>query len=167
MLEIDYQELFKKIKNIVKKRLLDKYIKDLIQYEASTSSKPGGQHMQRKHTKIKAKFKLSELEKILLKKFDIELTTNQKLLLKEKDKYLISIAEDYRSQFENKKLATERLLNKIYDLLNEIFPVPKLQSMQEPYEAEEKRIKEKKNRSQIKLLRRKIKNITEIPEEQS
>ena len=38
--------------------------------------------------------------------------------------------------------------------------------MQEPYEAEEKRIKEKKIRSRIKLLRKKIKNTPEIEEEQ-
>ncbi|GIW65622.1 MAG: hypothetical protein KatS3mg094_141 [Candidatus Parcubacteria bacterium] len=166
MLDIDYQELFKKVKKIINKRLLDRYVKNFIQYDFTTASKPGGQHMQRKYNKIRAKFKLKELENILFKNFDIELNTNQKLLLKEKEKYLITIAEDSRSQFENKKLATERLLAKIYNFLNELFPPPKFQLMQEPYEAEEKRIKEKKIRSRIKLLRKKIKNITETEEEQ-
>jgi protein subunit release factor B len=167
MLEIDYQEIFNKVKNIIKKRLLDKYIKKLIQYETVTASKPGGQHMQRKHTKVKAKFKTVELEGILLKNFEIELNTNQKITLREKERYLIAISEDTRSQQENKNLATERLLNKVYQLVNELFPPIKSQLMQEPFEAEEKRIKEKKIRSQTKKLRRKIKNITQIPEEQS
>lgn len=166
MLEIEYQEIYNKVKNIIKKRLLDRYLKKLIEYESITSSKPGGQHMQRKNTKVKAKFKISELEKILLKNFDIELHTNQKLILQEKGNYLISVSEDSRSQLENKKLATERLINKIYSLLNKIFPAPRNQLMQEPYEAEEKRIKEKKIRGQIKKLRRKIKNSTQILEEQ-
>ena len=102
MLDIDYQELFKKIKRIINKRLLDRYIKNFIQYDITTASKPGGQHMQRKHNKIRAKFKLKELENILFKNFDIELNTNQKLLLKEKERYLIAIAEDSRSQSQQK-----------------------------------------------------------------
>lgn len=167
MLEIDYQEIFNKIKNIIKKRLLDKYVKKLIQYETITSSKPGGQHMQRKHTKVRAKFKTKELEKILANNFEIELNTNQKLTLQGKENYLMAISEDRRSQKENKNLATERLLNKVYQIVSELFPPIKNQLMQEPLEAEEKRIKEKKIRSQTKQLRRKIKNITQIPEEQS
>ncbi|MCS7184115.1 MAG: hypothetical protein NZ866_02080 [Patescibacteria group bacterium] len=167
MLEIDYEEIFKKIRNIIKKRALDKYVKKIIEYESVTASKPGGQHMQRKHTKVRAKFKVDEIEKILLNNFDIELNTNQKLLLKDKGRYLIAISEDERSQLQNKNRATERILDKVYHLLEELFPAPRGQLMQEPYEAEEKRIKKKKIRGQIKKLRRKIKEITEIPEERS
>lgn len=167
MLEIEYKEIFDKVKNIIKKRLLDRHLKRLIDYEFQTASKPGGQHMQRKHTKVRAKFKINQLSDILYKKFDIELTTNQKLLLKEKGNYLIALSEDTRSQSENKKLATERIIEKIYHLVEELFPPPKFQYMQEPYEAEEKRIKEKKIRSNLKSNRRKIKNFTEIEEEQS
>lgn len=159
MLEIDYQEILKKIKNIIKNRLLDKYVKKLIKYETITSSKPGGQYMQKRHTKVRAKFKTAEIEKILLNYFNIELNTNQKLNLKEKETYIIAISEDSRSQLENKNLATGRLLNKVYKIVDELFPPIRNQLMQEPFEIEEKRIKEKKITSQIKKLRRKIKNI--------
>jgi protein subunit release factor B len=157
MLEIEYQELFNKFKKIKEKRFLDRYIKPLIIYEAITSSKPGGQYAQHRHTKVKAKFETKNIEKILKNYFDIDLHTNQKLILNSFEKYIIAISEDERTQFENKKIATERLINKIYDLLDKIFPKIKGFQMQEPFEAEEKRIKEKKIRSNIKKLRKRIK----------
>jgi len=156
MLEIEYQELLNKFKKIVDKRLLDKFVKPLIVYELVTSSKPGGQYAQHRHTKVKAKFETKKIEKILKDNFGIELSTNQKLILNSFEKYIISVSEDERNQYENKKIVTERLINKIYNLLDKLFPKIKAFSMQEPFEAEEKRIKEKKIRSNLKKLRKKI-----------
>jgi len=147
------EQLDKILKN--KKRLF-KLIDKYIEYDFMTASKHGGQYLHTTKSKVRAKIKTDNLIKLITEDLDLPLTTNQKLTLKEKGRVINAISEDERSQLKNKEIARERLFEKIIRILDSLYPKPRITEAKEPLLAKEKRIKEKKIRSEIKKLRKRI-----------
>jgi ribosome-associated protein len=114
-----------------------------IQLRTSRSSGPGGQHAQKTESRVEAVF-------------DVEassaLTTAQKRRVVAKaGPVLRAVAQDERSQARNRELAVERLA----EALREALRVPRRRVATKPTAASrERRLEEKKRRSQTKRLRR-------------
>jgi ribosome-associated protein len=114
-----------------------------IELRFSRSSGPGGQHAQRTETRVEAVF-------------DVEassaLTERQKRRVVAKaGPVLRAIAQDERSQWRNRELAIERLV----DTLREALHVPRARRPTKPSEAaRQRRLAEKRRRSELKRLRR-------------
>jgi ribosome-associated protein len=114
-----------------------------IELRTSRSSGPGGQHAQKSETRVEALF-------------DVEassaLSAAQKLrVIGKAGPVLRAIAQDERSQLRNKELATDRVI----DVLREALRVPRRRVPTKPSAASrERRLEQKKRRSQVKQLRR-------------
>jgi ribosome-associated protein len=114
-----------------------------IQLRTSRSSGPGGQHAQKTESRVEAVF-------------DVEassaLTTAQKRRVVAKaGPVLRAVAQDERSQARNRELAVERLT----EALREALRVPRRRVATKPTAASrERRLEEKKRRSETKRLRR-------------
>src|SRR6266581_6750241 len=114
-----------------------------IELRTSRSSGPGGQHAQTSETRVEAIF-------------DVEasnaLSDSQKRRVVAKAGPLLrAIAQDERSQLRNKELATERVI----EALREALRVPRRRVPTRPSAASrERRLEQKKRRSEVKRLRR-------------
>lgn len=114
-----------------------------IELRFSRSSGPGGQHAQRSETRVEALF-------------DVEassaLSPAQKRRVTAKaGSVLRAIAQDERSQWRNRELAIERLV----DTLREALRVERRRVPTKPSAAaRERRLEEKRRRSETKRLRR-------------
>jgi ribosome-associated protein len=114
-----------------------------IEVRFSRSSGPGGQHAQRSETRVEALF-------------DVEassaLSPAQKRRVTAKaGSVLRAIAQDERSQWRNRELAVERLVDNLREALRvERRRVPTRPSAA----ARERRLNEKRRRSETKRLRR-------------
>lgn len=120
-----------------------------IYYQATRSGGPGGQHANRRSTRVEVCWNVRESR---------ALTDEQRTLILEKlasrigrDGVLRVVAEDERSQHRNKELAKQRL----QALVAEALQVPKRRKRTRPPKAAaERRLEEKGRRSQTKKLRR-------------
>jgi ribosome-associated protein len=116
-----------------------------IDYRYSRSSGPGGQHAQKSDTRVEATF-------------DVEgsaaLTDAQKRrVIARGSPVLRAVAQDERSQWRNRELATERLV----ETLREALRVPRRRRPTKPSKASvEKRLEQKRRRSDIKRQRRSL-----------
>jgi ribosome-associated protein len=127
----------------------EKIISEL-QYKAVRSSGAGGQNVNKVSSKVVLSFDLknsqalSEEEKVRLEaKLASRLTS---------DLILILNCDEDRSQLKNKAIVTKRFL----DLINTGLLIPKIRkATKTPKSVIRKRIKEKKNASEIKKSRRK------------
>ena len=127
----------------------DKIIAEL-QYKAVRSSGAGGQNVNKVSSKVVLTFDLknsqalSEEEKALLEtKLSSRLTSEQILILN---------CDEDRSQFKNKAIVTKRFL----DIITAGLHIPKIRKATKiPKSVIRKRIKDKKNISEIKKSRRK------------
>jgi ribosome-associated protein len=114
-----------------------------IELRFSRSSGPGGQHAQKTESRVEAVF-------------DVEassaLTDRQKQRVVSKSgPTLRAVAQDERSQWRNRELATERLV----DQLREALRVPRRRRPTKPTAAaRERRLEQKRRRGEIKRLRR-------------
>lgn len=114
-----------------------------IELRFSRSSGPGGQHAQRTESRVEAVF-------------DVEtssaLTERQKRRVVGKlGPVLRAVAQDERSQWRNRELATERLVEQLREALRiERRRVPTKPSAA----AKERRLEQKRRRSELKRLRR-------------
>lgn len=114
-----------------------------IELRFSRSSGPGGQHAQTSETRVEALF-------------DVEassaLTPRQKRRVAARaGPVLRAIAQDERSQWRNRELAVERLVEALRDALR----VERRRVPTKPTAAaREKRLQEKKRRGELKRLRR-------------
>jgi ribosome-associated protein len=114
-----------------------------IELRTSRSSGPGGQHAQKSETRVEAVF-------------DVEASTalsdaQKRRVVAKAGPVLRAIAQDERSQLRNKDLATERLIEVLRDALR----VPRRRVPTKPSAASrERRLEQKKRRSQVKRLRR-------------
>jgi ribosome-associated protein len=114
-----------------------------IELRFSRSSGPGGQHAQRSETRVEALF-------------DVEassaLSPAQKRRVTAKaGSVLRAIAQDERSQWRNRELATERLV----ETLREALRVQRRRVPTKPSAAaRERRLEEKRRRGETKRLRR-------------
>ncbi len=114
-----------------------------IDYRFSRSSGPGGQHAQKSDTRVEASFdveaspSLSEVQK--------------RRVLAKAGPVLRAVAQDERSQWRNRELATERLVESLGHALR----VPRRRRPTKPTKAaRERRLDQKRRRGQTKRLRR-------------
>jgi len=114
-----------------------------IELRFSRSSGPGGQHAQKTESRVEAVF-------------DVEassaLTDRQKSrVLARTGPVLRAVAQDERSQWRNRELAVERLVEQLRQALR----VERVRRPTKPTEASrERRLEQKRRRSEIKRLRR-------------
>ena len=114
-----------------------------IELRFSRSSGPGGQHAQKSDTRVEASF-------------DVEgspsLTEAQKRrVLARAGPVIRAVAQDERSQWRNRELATERLV----EALREALKVPRRRRPTKPTKAaKRRRLDDKRRRAETKRLRR-------------
>ena len=114
-----------------------------IELRFSRSSGPGGQHAQKSDTRVEAIF-------------DVEASTalseaQKRRVLAKAGPVLRAVAQDERSQWRNRELATERLV----DSLREALKVPRRRRPTKPSKGSvERRLDAKRRRSNVKRLRR-------------
>jgi ribosome-associated protein len=113
-----------------------------IDFRYSRSSGPGGQHAQKSDTRVEASFDVES---------SLALTAAQKRRVVGKaGPVLRAIAQDERSQWRNRELATERLVEQLREALR----VPRRRRPTKPTKASvEKRLERKRHRSNVKRLR--------------
>ena len=114
-----------------------------IELRFSRSSGPGGQHAQKSDTRVEAVFDVER---------SIGLTETQKRrVVTRAGPVLRAVAQDERSQWRNRELATERLV----EALREALRVPRPRRATRPTKSSvEKRLERKRRRSNVKRLRR-------------
>ena len=114
-----------------------------IEFRASRSSGPGGQHANTSETKVDARFDVMASG---------ALTDAQKRRVVAKAGPIIrAVAQDERSQLRNRELATERLVHRLREALH----VDRHRVATKPTAgARERRLESKKHRGTIKRLRR-------------
>jgi ribosome-associated protein len=114
-----------------------------IELRFSRSSGPGGQHAQKSDTRVEASF-------------DVEASSalseaQKRRVLAKAGPVLRAVAQDERSQWRNRELATERLV----ESLREALRVPRRRRPTKPTKASrERRLESKRRRSDTKRLRR-------------
>jgi ribosome-associated protein len=114
-----------------------------IELRFSRSSGPGGQHAQKSDTRVEASF-------------DVEASSalseaQKRRVMAKAGPVLRAVAQDERSQWRNRELATERLV----ESLREALRVPRRRRPTKPTKASrERRLEAKRRRSDTKRLRR-------------
>jgi ribosome-associated protein len=116
-----------------------------LEFRTSRSSGPGGQHAQKTETRVEALFDVEGSD---------ALTEAQKRrVVTRAGATLRAIAQDERSQARNRELAVERLVAALRDALR----VERKRRPTKPTAASrERRLEQKRRRSQTKQLRRKL-----------
>ena len=114
-----------------------------IELRFSRSSGPGGQHAQKSDTRVEATFDVAASQGLS--------ETQKRRVLAKAGPVLRAVAQDERSQWRNRELATERLV----DALREALQVPRRRRPTRPSKAAiERRLEQKRRRSQLKRRRR-------------
>jgi ribosome-associated protein len=113
-----------------------------IAFRTSRSSGPGGQHAQKSETRVEALFDVDASS---------ALTDRQKhRVLRKAGPVLRAVAQDERSQARNRELAVERIANALREALH----VDRKRVPTKPGKAAvERRLEQKRRRSQTKRLR--------------
>jgi ribosome-associated protein len=113
-----------------------------VDFRTSRSSGPGGQHAQKTETRVEALFDVERSEALS----DVQ----KRRVLARRGPVLRSVAQDERSQARNRELALERLVAQLREALR----VPRKRRPTKPSKAAvERRLQEKRRRSQTKRLR--------------
>ena len=116
-----------------------------VELQVSRSSGPGGQHAQKSETRVVAVFDV-EASNALSERQKRRVVARAGPLLR-------AVAQDERSRARNRDLAIERLVERLRDALRvERKRVPTKPSAA----ARERRLREKKRRSETKRLRREL-----------
>jgi ribosome-associated protein len=114
-----------------------------IELRFSRSSGPGGQHAQKSDTRVEAVFDVTA---------STALTERQKArVLARAGPVVRAVAQDERSQWRNRELALERLVEALRDALKSERP---RRPTRPTAASRERRLEEKRRRSQVKRLRR-------------
>ena len=132
---------------------INKILKSIRDYEldftASRSGGPGGQHVNKTSTKVEVRFNIrdsaflsDEQKELLLTRFAGKVTTEGELIV---------TSQATRSQLENKEKAIEKILDKIEKAL---IPPKKRKPTKPPRSVKEKRLDEKKKQSEKKEQRK-------------
>jgi ribosome-associated protein len=117
--------------------------RDEIELRFSRSSGPGGQHAQKSETRVEAVFDVERSE---------SLTPAQKRRVVAKaGPVLRAVAQDERSQWRNRELAVDRLVEALREALR---VERKRRPTAPPPEARERRLEQKRRRAETKRLRR-------------
>jgi len=114
-----------------------------IELRFSRSSGPGGQHAQRSETRVEALFDVEASQSLS----DVQ----KRRVVRKAGPVLRAIAQDERSQWRNRELAVERLV----ETLRAALKVERKRRPTKPTAAaRERRLEQKKRRSETKRLRR-------------
>ena len=114
-----------------------------IELRFSRSSGPGGQHAQKSDTRVEASFDVEDSSALS--------EAQKRRVLARAGPVVRAVAQDERSQWRNRELATERLV----ESLREALRVPRRRRPTKPSKAAvERRLEQKRRRSDVKRLRR-------------
>ena len=113
-----------------------------VEFRTSRSSGPGGQHAQKTETRVEAVFDVEGSDALT----DVQ----KRRVVCRAGSRLRAVAQDERSQSRNRELALERLVEQLREALR----VPRRRRATKPSrESVERRLEEKRRRSQLKRLR--------------
>jgi ribosome-associated protein len=130
--------------DLEKRNLVSEFI-----YSASRSSGPGGQNVNKLNTKVELRFCISTT--ILLTESEKEIIYKQLKRKINKAGELVLVAQEGRTQSENKIIVT----NKFYELVAKALTIPEIRKPTKPtFSSRVKRLDMKKNRSNVKKLRK-------------
>ena len=116
-----------------------------IELRFSRSSGPGGQHAQRTESRVEAVFDVEASEALS--------EAQKRRVVARAGPVLRAVAQDERSQWRNRELAVERLV----ESLREALRVPRKRRPTKPSKAAvERRLEAKRRRAQLKRLRREV-----------
>ena len=116
-----------------------------IELRTSRSSGPGGQHAQKSETRVEAVFDVAASTALS--------EAQKRRVLARAGPVIRAVAQDERSQWRNRELATERLV----EALREALKVPRRRRPTKPSRAAvERRLEQKRRRSQVKRRRREL-----------
>jgi len=116
-----------------------------IELQVSRSSGPGGQHAQKAETRVVAVLDVEASDALT--------ETQKRRVIARVGPVLRAVAQDERSQSRNRELAVERLVGLLRDALR----VERKRVPTKPSAASrERRLEQKKRRSQTKRLRREL-----------
>jgi ribosome-associated protein len=114
-----------------------------IELRFSRSSGPGGQHAQKADTRVEAVFDVERSSALS--------DAQKRRVIGKAGPVLRAVAQDERSQWRNRELATERLVAELREALR----VPRPRHKTKPTKASvERRLEGKRRRSDVKRLRR-------------
>jgi ribosome-associated protein len=114
-----------------------------IELRFSRSSGPGGQHAQKTETRAEALFDVER---------SVNLSDAQKRrVIAKAGPVLRAVAQDERSQWRNRELATERLVQALREALK---VERRRRPTKPPQQSRERRLEQKRRRSETKRLRR-------------
>jgi ribosome-associated protein len=114
-----------------------------VEFQVSRSSGPGGQHAQKSETRVVAVFDVEASAALT--------ETQKRRVIARAGPVLRAVAQDERSQTRNRELALERLVATLRDALR----VERKRVPTKPTRAaRERRLEQKRRRSQVKRLRR-------------
>ena len=114
-----------------------------IDFRFSRSSGPGGQHAQKSDTRVEAIFDVAASQALS--------EAQKRRVVARAGPVLRAVAQDERSQWRNRELATERLVAELREALR----VPRKRRPTKPSKAAvERRLDQKRRRSQVKRQRR-------------
>ena len=114
-----------------------------IEFRFSRSSGPGGQHAQKSDTRVEASFDVDASSALS--------EAQKRRVLAKAGPVLRAVAQDERSQWRNRELATERLI----ESLRQALKVERRRHPTKPTKASrERRLEQKRRRSDTKRLRR-------------
>ncbi len=114
-----------------------------IELRFSRSSGPGGQHAQKSDTRVEAIFAVESSAALS--------EAQKRRVIGKAGPVLRAVAQDERSQWRNRELATERLV----ESLREALRVPRKRKPTKPSKGSvERRLEQKRRRSQVKRRRR-------------
>jgi ribosome-associated protein len=116
-----------------------------VELQVSRSSGPGGQHAQKSETRVVAVFDVEASSALT--------ETQKRRVVAKAGPVLRAVAQDERSQSRNRELALERLVAALRDALH----VERRRKPTKPTKAaRERRLQQKKRRSETKRLRREL-----------
>ena len=114
-----------------------------IQLRFSRSSGPGGQHAQKSETRVEALFDIDASSALT--------EVQKRRVLRRAGPVIRAVAQDERSQWRNRELAVERVVEALREALR---VERKRRPTQPPTAARERRLEAKRRRSELKQLRR-------------
>ena len=124
---------------------------DELIYKASRSSGPGGQNVNKVNTRVTVLFDVANTD--YLSDEQKQRILSHLATRTSKEGVLRVVSQKYRTQKANREAAAERLEELLKEAL-EVKPVRKKTKV--PYQKKQRRLEEKKRRSIIKDLRKKI-----------